>query len=187
MCRLVSERAFEDAIEAALLRGGPDELAAGATEVRERPEPFGYDGMQPGGYHRRRSGDYDRELCLLPNDVVDFVLATQPKEWGRLAQHHGVQVKERFLRRLDSEIKRRGALDVLRRGVKDMGCAFELAWFRPASGLNEETRRLHAANYLRGGAAGSVQYRQREQPGSGAVSERPTDLHRRVEESANGR
>ena len=60
MCRLVSERAFEDAIEAALLRGGPDEVVAGGAEVRERPEPFGYDGMQPGGYHRRRSGDYDR-------------------------------------------------------------------------------------------------------------------------------
>ena len=148
MCGVISERAFEDAIEAALLRGGPDEVAAGASEVRERPEPFGYDALQSGGYHRRRSGDYDRELCLLPNDVVDFVLATQPKEWGRLAQHHGAQVKERFLRRLASEIERRGALDVLRRGVKDMGCTFRLAWFQPASGLNEETRRLYAANFF---------------------------------------
>ena len=148
MCRLVSERAFEDAIEAALLRGGPDEVAAGASEVREPRALFGYDGLQPGGYHRRRSEDYDRELCLLPNDVVDFVLATQPKEWGRLAQHHGAQVKERFLRRLATEVERRGALDVLRRGVKDMGCAFELAWFRPASRLNEETRRLYAANFF---------------------------------------
>jgi len=27
-----------------------------------------------------------------------------------------------------------------------MGCQFKLAYFRPASGLNEETRRLFAAN-----------------------------------------
>ena len=27
-----------------------------------------------------------------------------------------------------------------------MGCKFRLAYFRPASGLNEDTRRLHAAN-----------------------------------------
>ena len=148
MSRVVSERAFEDSIEAALLRGGPDEVATGAAAVRERPEPFGYDGMQPGGYHRRRSEDYDRELCLLPRDVVDFILATQPNEWQRLSQHHGAQVRERFLRRLATEIERRGALDVLRRGVKDMGCTFRLAWFRPASGLNEETRRLHAANFF---------------------------------------
>ena len=47
---------------------------------------------------------------------------------------------------LSREIKRRGALDVLRKGVKDSGCKFELAYFRPASGLNEELKRLHAAN-----------------------------------------
>ncbi len=35
---------------------------------------------------------------------------------------------------------------MLRNGVKDSGCKFRLAYFRPASGLNEETRRLHAAN-----------------------------------------
>jgi type I restriction enzyme R subunit len=35
---------------------------------------------------------------------------------------------------------------VLRNGIRDSGCKFKLAYFRPASGLNEETRRLHAAN-----------------------------------------
>ena len=55
-------------------------------------------------------------------------------------------VEEQFLKRLASEIGRRGALDVLRTGIRDMGCKFRLAYFRPASGLNEDTRRLHAAN-----------------------------------------
>ena len=35
---------------------------------------------------------------------------------------------------------------MLRNGIKDSGCKFRLAYFRPASGLNEETRQLHAAN-----------------------------------------
>ena len=55
-------------------------------------------------------------------------------------------VREQFLKRLAAEIERRGALDVLRNGIKDSGCKFQLAYFRPASGLNEETQRLHAAN-----------------------------------------
>ena len=55
-------------------------------------------------------------------------------------------MKPRFLGRLSREIARRGALDVLRNGVKDSGCKFRLAYFRPASGLNEELQRLHAAN-----------------------------------------
>ena len=55
-------------------------------------------------------------------------------------------MKPRFLGRLSREIGRRGALEVLRNGVKDSGCKFRLAYFRPASGLNEESQRLHAAN-----------------------------------------
>ena len=140
----ISERSFEEAIECALLAHGLDACAGDTTAVRETPPPYG--DAPPGGYRRRAPSDYDRALCLLPRDVVDLVLATQPKEWQKLAQHHGVAVKEQFLKRLAGEIERRGALDVLRLGIKDSGCRFRLAYFRPASGLNEETRRLHAAS-----------------------------------------
>jgi type I restriction enzyme, R subunit len=140
----VSERSFEEAIERALLQYGPDAYAGNSTTVRETSPHYG--DSPPGGYHQRRSEDYDRALCLLPRDALDFVLATQPKEWQKLAQHHGAAVREQFLKRLASEIERRGALDVLRNGLRDSGCRFRLAYFRPASGLNEETRRLHEAN-----------------------------------------
>ena len=143
----ISERAFEAAIECALLRYGPDACPDDATTVRESAPEFG-DEPLPGGYLRRRPEDYDRGLCLIPTDVVDFLLATQPKVWEKLKQHHGADVKPRFLGRLSREIARRGALDVLRNGVKDSGCKFRLAYFRPASGLNEELQRLHAANFF---------------------------------------
>ena len=35
---------------------------------------------------------------------------------------------------------RRRHLEVLRNGVKDSGCKFRLAYFRPASGLNKALR-----------------------------------------------
>ena len=97
----ISERSFEDAIEQGLLQHGPDATAA-AGIARETLSPYG---DVPGGYRRRRPEDYDRTLCLLPRDVVDFVLATQPKEWQKLTQHHGTAaVKEQFLARLAAEI-----------------------------------------------------------------------------------
>jgi type I restriction enzyme R subunit len=139
----ISERSFEEAIDCGLLQFGPDACAGDATAFRETPPTYG--DTPPGGYRKRRPEDYDRTLCLLPRDVVDFVLATQPKEWQKLAQHYG-PAREQFLKRLAAEIARRGALDVLRNGIKDSGCKFRLAYFRPASGLNEETRRLYLAN-----------------------------------------
>ena len=141
----ISERAFEDAIERALLRNGPDAYPDDPAGVQEPPPEYGDDPL-PGSFHKRHSSDYDRGLCLIPRDVLDFLLATQPKEWAKLQQHYGADVKPRFLGRLSREIARRGALDVLRKGVRDSGCTFRLAYFRPASGLNEELRRLHAAN-----------------------------------------
>ena len=59
----ISERAFEEAIEAALLRHGPDEVPGEPTGVAEEPAPFDDPWMQPGGYHRRRSEDYDRSFA----------------------------------------------------------------------------------------------------------------------------
>ena len=140
----VSERSFEGAIEDTLLLGGPNAQAQRTAAVHESPPPYGE--YIPGGYLKRLREDYDRSLRLIPRDVIDFILATQPKEWQRLKEHHGAEVRERFLKRLSLEIERRGALDVLRNGVKDSGCKFRLAYFRPASGLNEELQRLHAAN-----------------------------------------
>lgn len=140
----IAERSFEEAIECGLLRYGPDACPGDATVVRETSPLYG--DAQPVSYHRRLQQEYDRGLCLIGRDVEDFILATQPKEWERLRQHHGTAVKEQFLKRLASEIERRGALDVLRLGIKDSGCKFRVAYFRPASGLNEETRRLYQAN-----------------------------------------
>lgn len=47
---------------------------------------------------------------------------------------------------LDSEIGKRGTLDVLRNGIKDRGAKFELAYFKPVSGLNPEHEKLYKQN-----------------------------------------
>jgi hypothetical protein len=94
----IRQRAFEETIGYSLLQNGPDAGPPDARAVLETPPAFG--DSPPGGYHKRRDKDHDRALCFLPNDVVDFVLATQPKEWQKLSQHHGASVKERFVKRL---------------------------------------------------------------------------------------
>ena len=173
----VSERAFEDAIEASLLQHSEGVIAE---------ERASYMDMPPGGYQKRRDEDYNRALCLIPRDVLDFVLATQPQEWKRLSQHHGAAVEEQFLKRLSSEIGRRGALDVLRNGIRDMGCRFRLAYFRPASGLNEETRWLYQGNTLLGCAAAPLQREQQQEPRPGPLPQRHPHLHGGAQEPAYG-
>jgi type I restriction enzyme R subunit len=132
----ISERSFEETIEAALV--GPPVV----SEVDAAPFGLEYGAS----YRQRLPTAYDRSLCLVPQDVLDFIYATQPKEWKRLKEHYGAEVKEKFLKRLAREVEARGMLDVLRRGIKDSGCTFRLAFFRPSSGLNPELQKLHRAN-----------------------------------------
>jgi type I restriction enzyme R subunit len=101
----ISERSFEETIEAALV-GPPVVSEIGAA-------PFGLE--YGASYRRRLPTAYDRSLCLIPQDVLDFIYATQPKEWTRLKEYYGVEVKEKFLKRLTREVEARGMLDVLRR------------------------------------------------------------------------
>jgi hypothetical protein len=44
--------------------------------------------ISPGGYRRREPTDYDKELCLIPKDVLDFIYATLRKEWDKMQKQH---------------------------------------------------------------------------------------------------
>ena len=111
------------------------------------------------GYVARDDSQYDRALCLDPDALFQFLFATQPKTWEKLKVQHGEQVGQKFLQRLASQIEKRGTLDVLRKGIDDVGCHFDLTYFQPETTLNEEHRRLYQCNLL--GVMRQVHYSQR--------------------------
>ncbi|MBN1451275.1 MAG: type I restriction endonuclease subunit R [Anaerolineales bacterium] len=97
---------------------------------------------------RESKTHYDEATCLDWELLLEFITATQPQTWEDLARQHGALVKDKFIRRLVKEVERRGTLDVLRRGVKDSGCYFQLAYFAPATTLNPEHQMLYGKNIL---------------------------------------
>ena len=141
----ISEAAFEDHIQSSLLAGGPDAPAGEGTRTVQEPEER-YGEGRSGGWLKRTSRQYDPDLLLLPEDVVDFIRSTQPQEWERLREYHGEEVRRKFLQRLSREIRKKGTLRVLREGIRDSGCRFRLVFFRPSSGLNPEHQRTYEAN-----------------------------------------
>ena len=71
---------------------------------------------------------------------------TQPEVYRRLKRQYGEETPTKLLNRVSKEIGRRGVLDVLRKGVIDRGCRFNLTYFRPSSGMNPDHGRLYAQN-----------------------------------------
>ena len=87
-------------------------------------------------YQSRQSALYDRNLCLISDETLQFIRDTQPNEYQRLERQYGADTPIKLLDRVSKQIASRGVLDVLRKGVKDRGCEFKLTYFRPSSGMN---------------------------------------------------
>ena len=115
-----SEVAFEEYIGAWL-----------ATRGGYRSVKFGNVGSGP--------PDFDPVVGVDTADLFEFIAATQSRQWGLLvgAGYGGNLGKARagFVKRLASQLDKRGTVDVLRRGVVDRNVKIRLAFFRPASGL----------------------------------------------------
>lgn len=99
-------------------------------------------------YSKRLPWDYNKEFCIDKELFLKFFEASQPKAFSKLQDQHGELFEQKFLDRLNKEIKARGLLDVIRKGVKDSGVEVQVAYFKPVSGLNAETQNLYDQNIL---------------------------------------
>ncbi|GLY52371.1 DEAD/DEAH box helicase family protein [Lentzea sp. NBRC 102530] len=119
-----TELKFEDAIEATMIKAG---------------------------WQQGRRRDYDPELGLDTEQLAAFVNATQADVWTQLRVHYGDSIGEArraFARHVAKEIDKRGAVDVLRHGVRDRGHLIRLAYFRPAHTLADDALFLYEQNRL---------------------------------------
>lgn len=112
--RVDTEAAFEEEIVAALLASG---------------------------WVQGDQSSYRPEYGLDTGQLFTFIGATQPDAWDTLVaysgddQEHAMRELQRLLAR---ELDERGALDVLRYGIKDRGVRVDLAYFRPAHTVAED-------------------------------------------------
>jgi type I restriction enzyme R subunit len=116
-----SELPFEDAIEIALCASGYD---------KRKPETF------------------DAALGLFPADVLAYVKASQAKKWQPLVDLQGDAAEQVLLDSLGKELASKGSIAVLRHGFKCFGKTYQMAAFRPASGMNPDTIAAYAQNIL---------------------------------------
>ena len=103
------------------------------------------------GWCAGASNDYDRSLGLDTKALWAFVEATQSDTWAKVATSHGGDTplaRSKVSKRIADEITARGTVDVLRKGVKEMGQTLKLAYFVPAHELTPELREQYEANIL---------------------------------------
>lgn len=92
------------------------------------------------------ASDYDKEKMLFPAILEEFVSSTQPKAWERYKKLYGDAAVEKLTRRINSVISESNVLDVLKKGIKDMGIEIKLCFFKPSSNLNQDLIKLYEGN-----------------------------------------
>ena len=116
-----SERRFEEDIESSLLNQG---------------------------YRKVLPSEYDLEKNFFFDVLIEFIESTQPKQWSKYNKMYGASSKDKLYRRLSNEITNRGVLDVLKKGIKDLGIELKLCYFKPANDLNETLTELYNKNIV---------------------------------------
>ncbi|AUW32489.1 type I restriction endonuclease subunit R [Acidithiobacillus caldus] len=94
---------------------------------------------------------FDAGYALFPDDVRDWLIASQPDAWERLEKSYGERALTEVLGRLRKVLDTEGTLHVLREGIELLGLKrpLRLAEFAPASGMNPEILARYHANRLR--------------------------------------
>lgn len=125
MAKITSEFAFEEHIEAVLLKQH--------------------------GFFSAKQEDYDKKLCLRPETVISFIRATQTKKWAGYCELIGdkEQATRNLLKRIKEVVDKEGTLHALRKGFEVIGAGhFDLCFFEPTNPVAEESRRLYQENLL---------------------------------------
>lgn len=98
------------------------------------------------GFRKVLPSTYDKEKMLFSDVLEEFVSTTQPKAWARYTKLYGASAVDKLTRRVNTAISESNVLDVLKKGIKDMGIEIKLCYFNPSSNLNQDLVKLYEGN-----------------------------------------
>lgn len=90
--------------------------------------------------------NFDPNIGLDLDLLIEFITDTQPKAWERYQKIYGSDSSQKLYKRFEEEVSSHGMLHVLRNGITDRGVKLKVAYFKPVSGLNEDTLQKYNAN-----------------------------------------
>lgn len=90
------------------------------------------------GYIKRATLTFNKPTCLDVELVLKFIHDTQEPTWKKFERVYGSNAEKKFFFRLVSEIDKKGTINVLRNGFKDVGCEFKLFYPKPNNNKNSD-------------------------------------------------
>jgi type I restriction enzyme R subunit len=84
-------------------------------------------------YILKDSSSYDKDLCLIPLDLIGFLEDTRPQKMDALRKQYGTDLNKKVLERVSDELNKYKTLHVFREKVRDRGQILDLVFFKPSN------------------------------------------------------
>lgn len=139
----LSEQGLELAIVANLTGLSAAQVKASTTGSGIAETPAAYDAE----WNLGNASDYDRVHVVDPVQLMTFLETTQPEVVAALNLGQPGMSRTRFLERLQSEVTKRGVIDVLRKGIKHQSESVELYYGAPTEGNLTAAQRFRANRF----------------------------------------
>ena len=88
--------------------------------------------LTEGGYVKGNMWTYDKKRAIDMPVLIQFIEATQPKQWERYKNIYGEQAEQQLYKIFQSNVAQSGLIYVLRNGIKDRGIGLKFVYFEPA-------------------------------------------------------
>ena len=91
-------------------------------------------------YILRTSTDYDNVNCMDKEMLFAFLEETQPKALAKLKKYHKELFQQKIIKRINDQVKQKGIIEILRKGVTDgfTGVKLRLFFDKPVSNYKKE-------------------------------------------------
>ena len=99
-------------------------------------------------YHQVPASKYDRENCILPSEMLSFIVLSQEDKYRALKEQLGNGADGKIIERVVKSLKVNKTLSTLRNGIKMNGLKLDLAYFQPANNKTSEHEQWYKDNRL---------------------------------------
>lgn len=123
-------------------------MAGGTKEIHFEDHIVNYLTKEVSEYTLLNTTQYDKKLCVIPEDVLTFIKDSQPKKYQNIQSHLGAATDEKIVETVAKSLRNNKTLKTLRNPLRISGERISLLFFQPANNKTPEHEEWYAKNRL---------------------------------------
>ena len=123
-------------------------MAGGTKEIHFEDHIVNYLTQEVKEYNLAHKNKYDKKLCIIPEDVLAFIIESQTKKYQKIQTHLGASTDTKIVEAVAKSLRNNKTLKTLRSKLRISGERLDLVYFQPANNKTPEHEAWYKQNRL---------------------------------------